>query len=98
MPIRDFALLVAVCGFWALNNIVSKLVVSELATPPLLYAALRFAVVAALTFPWLFPAPRPLRRVMLVALLMGGGNFAVFFVGLKDATPSSAAVILQLGV
>ena len=40
----------------------------------------------------------PLWRVVLVALLMGGGNFAVFFVGLKTATPSAAAVVLQLGV
>jgi O-acetylserine/cysteine efflux transporter len=98
MPLRDFALLVAVCLVWALNNIISKLVVSDLATPPLFYAAVRFALVAAITLPWLFPAPRPLWRVVVVALLMGGGNFAVFFVGLKTATPSAAAVVLQLGV
>lgn len=98
MPLRDFALLAGVCLLWALNNIVSKLVVSDLATPPLFYAAVRFALVAAITVPWLFPAPRPLWRVVVVALLMGGGNFAVFFVGLKTATPSAAAVVLQLGV
>ncbi|MET0295726.1 MAG: DMT family transporter [Phenylobacterium sp.] len=98
MPLRDFALLVAVCGLWAFNNIVSKLVVSDLGAPPLLYAALRFGVVAAITLPWLLPAPRPLWRVVVVALLMGGGNFAIFFVGLKSSTPSSAAVVLQLGV
>ncbi|HEY9219250.1 MAG TPA: DMT family transporter [Phenylobacterium sp.] len=98
MPLRDFALLVGVCLLWALNNIVSKLVVSQLDCPPLFYAAARFAVVAALTVPWLLPAPRPLWRVVVVALLMGGGNFAVFFVGLKTATPSAAAVVLQLGV
>lgn len=98
MPLRDFALLVAVCLLWALNNIISKLVVTDLATPPLFYAAVRFALVAAITLPWLFPAPRPLWRVVVVALLMGGGNFAVFFVGLKTATPSAAAVVLQLGV
>lgn len=98
MPLRDFALLAGVCLLWALNNIVSKLVVSDLATPPLFYAAVRFALVAAITLPWLFPAPRPLWRVVVVALLMGGGNFAVFFVGLKTSTPSAAAVVLQLGV
>lgn len=98
MPLRDFALLVTVCLLWAVNNIVSKLVVSDLATPPLFYAALRFAVVAVFTIPWLFPAPRPLWRVIVVALLMGGGNFAVFFIGLQTATASAAAVVLQLGV
>lgn len=98
MPLRDFALLVAVCLVWAVNNIVSKLVVSDLDSPPLFYAAARFAVVALLTIPWLFPAPRPLWRVIVVALLMGGGNFAIFFIGLQTATPSAAAVVLQLGV
>ena len=29
---------------------------------------------------------------------MGGGSFALLFVGLKTATPSAAAVVSQLGV
>jgi drug/metabolite transporter (DMT)-like permease len=33
-----------------------------------------------------------------VALLMGGGNFALIFMGLKFSTPSSVAVVSQLGV
>jgi O-acetylserine/cysteine efflux transporter len=33
-----------------------------------------------------------------VALLMGGGNFTLFFIGLKFSTPSSAAIVLQLGM
>jgi drug/metabolite transporter (DMT)-like permease len=89
---------VLVCLIWASNNIVSKYVVSGLHSPPLFYAAVRFAVVALATFPWLFPAPRPRWRIVLVAILMGGGNFALLFVGLKTATPSAAAVVSQLGV
>jgi drug/metabolite transporter (DMT)-like permease len=42
--------------------------------------------------------PRPRWRLIVVALLMGGGNFALLFVGLKTSTPSAAAVIGQLGV
>jgi drug/metabolite transporter (DMT)-like permease len=42
--------------------------------------------------------PRPRWRLLVVALLMGGCNFALFFVGLKTAAPSAAAVVLQLGV
>lgn len=98
MFLRDFGLLVLVCLLWALNNIVSKYVVSDLGAPPLFYAAARFAVVALAVFPWLFPMPRPRWRLIVVALLMGGGNFALLFVGLQSATPSSAAVVLQLGV
>jgi O-acetylserine/cysteine efflux transporter len=98
MSFRDFGLLVLVCLVWASNNIVSKYAVSELAAPPLFYAAVRFAVVALATLPWLLPAPRPRWRLIVVALLMGGGNFALLFVGLKTSTPSAAAVVGQLGV
>jgi drug/metabolite transporter (DMT)-like permease len=98
MALRDLAIMLAVCLTWAANNIVSKYVVSILEVPPLFYAAARFVLVAAVTFPFLRPAPRPLWRLVAVALLMGGGNFALMFVGLKLSTPSSAAVVTQLGM
>ncbi|HEY8616271.1 DMT family transporter [Phenylobacterium sp.] len=98
MSLRDFGLLVMVCLIWAINNVLSKYVVSVMDVPPLFYAALRFALVLVCVLPWLFPAPRPLWRLVVVALLMGAVNFALLFVGLTLATPSSAAVVLQLGV
>jgi O-acetylserine/cysteine efflux transporter len=98
MSLRDFGLLALVCLVWATNNIVSKYVVSHLGAPPLFYAAARFGVVALATLPWLLPMPRPRWRLIVVALLMGGGNFALIFLGLKYATPSSVAVVSQIGV
>jgi drug/metabolite transporter (DMT)-like permease len=98
MALRDFGLLMAMCMVWAVNNIVSKYVVSTLETPPLFYAAARFAIVALALIPFLRPAPRPIWRLVLTAFLMGGGNFGLMFVGLKYATPSTAAVVLQLGM
>ncbi len=98
MSLRDFGLLVLICLAWAGSNIVSKLVVAHWGVPPLYYAAVRFALVAAITLPWLLPAPRPTWRVVLVGLLMGGGNFALLFMGLTTASPSAAAVVIQLGV
>lgn len=98
MALRDFALLVLVCLVWAANNIVSKFVVSYMDIPPLFYAAVRFAIVAVAVFPWLRPAPRPIWRLLVVALLMGGGNFALMFVGLRTSTPSSVAVVSQVMV
>ena len=98
MAPRDFALLMAMCLLWSVNNIVSKYVVSVLDVPPLFYAATRFAIVALCTLPFLLPAPRPLWRIVAVALLMGGGSFALMFVGLQSATPSASAVVLQLGM
>lgn len=98
MSLRDFGLLALVCLVWASNNIVSKYVVSHLGLPPLFYAAVRFGIVALATLPWLFPMPRPRWRLIVVAILMGGGNFALVFLALKTSTPSAVAVVGQLGV
>lgn len=98
MALRDFGLLLAMCMVWAVNNIISKYVVSDLDVPPLFYAAARFVIVAVILIPFLRPAPRPLWRLILTAFLMGGGNFGLMFVGLKYSTASTAAVVLQLGM
>ncbi len=98
MALRDFGLLMAMCVVWAVNNIISKYVVSDLDVPPLFYAAARFAIVAAMLVPFLRPAPKPTWRLVLTAFLMGGGNFGLMFVGLKYSTASTAAVVLQLGM
>jgi drug/metabolite transporter (DMT)-like permease len=98
MALRDFALLMAMCLVWAVNNIISKYVVSILDVPPLFYAAARFLIVAVCLFPFLFPAPKPLWKLVVTAFLMGAGSFGLMFVGLRDATPSAAAVVLQLGM
>lgn len=98
MTLRDFALLVAICLIWGLSNVLSKIVVGGWAVPPLYFAAIRFAVVLAVTLPWLRPVPRPLWRILVLGLLMGAGNFALLFIGLQTASPSSVAVVVQAGV
>ena len=98
MSLRDFLVLVGICLIWATNNVVSKLVVSDWNVPPLLYAAIRFAIVAAVTLPWLRPMPRPGWRIIAVGLLMGGGSFALLFMALQTVSPSAAAVVSQAGV
>lgn len=98
MTLRDFLLLVAICLIWSVNNVVSKLVVGMWHVPPLFYAAVRFAIVAAVTLPWLRPMPRPAWRILAVGLLMGGGSFALMFIALQSVSPSAAAVVIQAGV
>jgi drug/metabolite transporter (DMT)-like permease len=98
MPFRDLALLIVICVVWAGNTVMSRVLISQVGVPPLFYAAARFAVVVVATLPWLLPAPRPLWRMVVVGLLMGGGSFAVSFLGLQTATPSDFAVISQIGV
>ena len=98
MSLRDFLLLAFVCVVWATNNIVSKFVVTHLGVPPMFYAAVRFAVVLIVVFPWLLPMPRPRWRMLVVGLLMGAGTFALVFIGLKTASPSAVAIVSQVGV
>ena len=83
MALRDFFLLMAMCLIWASNNIISKIVVSDMMAPPLAYAAVRFALVALLTLPWLLPAPRPIWRMIVIAQLIGGLNQSMFYVGAR---------------
>ncbi len=96
--VRDFLLLAAVCLVWAFNNVLSKIIVTNWAIPPLFYVTLRFSVVAVLMLPWLWPIPRPAWRIVAIALTLGGGSFALLFIGLRTTSPSAAAIILQLGV
>lgn len=98
MSVRDFLILIGICLAWGLSNVVSKIVVGHWGVPPLAFAAIRFALVALVTLPWLLPAPKPLWRILTVGLLMGGGNFALLFIGLQTSTPSAAAVVVQIGV
>ncbi|MCZ0734766.1 DMT family transporter [Phreatobacter sp. AB_2022a] len=95
---RDFAILVFVCLTWASNFIISKIALTELHTPPLFFSAVRFALVLLATLPWLLPMPRPRWRMLAVGLLMGAGGFGLVSIGLLTASPSSAAVVTQLGV
>jgi drug/metabolite transporter (DMT)-like permease len=98
MALRDFALLFAICLIWAGNNIVSKIIISHFGAPPLFYAAARFALVTLVTLPWLLPAPRPIGRLLVVALLMGAAPFALVFLGLKTTSPSGVAIVGQVGL
>lgn len=98
MALRDFSLMILVCFLWAAHTVVSKIVVSDMAIPPLFYAAIRYGIVALLALPWLLPMPRPTWRILLVGFLMGGGGFALFFLGIRTASPSSAAIVSQLGL
>ena len=98
MRARDFLILLLVCLAWGYSNVLSKIVVGQWHVPPLFFAAIRFAVVVLATLPWLWPMPRPRGRVATIGLLMGAGNFALLFIGLQTASPSSAAIVIQVGV
>ncbi len=97
MPFRDIATLVLLCVIWAANVIVSRIVVTDMAVPPLYYAALRSLLVVVVLIPWLKWPGKDWWRVALVTTSVSGGGFALLFVGLQDATPSSSAIVTLSG-
>lgn len=98
MSVRDFSVFLVICVVWAFNTVIAKVVVADMNVPPLFFAMLRSAAIALAVFPWLLPMPRPYWRIIAVGILMGGGGFALFFVGLKTASPSAASIVSQVGV
>lgn len=98
MSFRDFSLFAGVCLIWALNTIISKVMISDYHIPPLFFGAARFLVVAIVVSPWLLPAPRPLWRLLVIGVCMGAGTFALTFIGLQTASPSTAAIVAQIGL
>jgi drug/metabolite transporter (DMT)-like permease len=98
MSLRDLGLMTLICLIWAANSVISKVLISQFGAPPLFYAAVRFGIITLATARWLFPAPRPLWRMIAVGLMMGGGTMALAFLSLKTTAPSAFAVVSQLGV
>jgi O-acetylserine/cysteine efflux transporter len=97
MPIRHSLLAVVVAVVWGVNFVVIHEGLADF--PPLLFVALRFALVA-------FPAvlfldrPRvPLRLVLGVGVFMCTGQFALLFVAMDQGLPAGlASLVLQMQV
>lgn len=88
----------SVCLIWALNVIIGKIVLTHYAVPPFYYAGIRFLGVALVLSPLLRSVPEQIVRVLCVGFLLGAVHFGLLFLGLAAATPSSAAIVLQLGI
>lgn len=97
VSVRAVLLLTLVCFLWALNQIVSKVTVTDLAVPPIWFAALRSIIVTLALLPWLRPLPDQLPKVMATAFMISGGSFALNFAGLQYASPSTASIVALIG-
>ena len=106
MTPRHFVLLFGICLIWGVNFVVAKWSLSGTpvivegfeGAPPLFFAFLRFALLYAILAPFLLPVPKQMGPVIGAALTMGAIQFALLFIGLRFATPSAIAIIVQLSV
>lgn len=96
MSIREFGLLLLICLVWGFHFVVVKVIVAE--TPPMLYAALRLAIVAVMLAPFLRWRPGEMKFVLAGGLCLGAINYAFLFTGMQYATASAAAIAIELNV
>ena len=93
----DFALLIATNLIWGLNLVAAKLGVGEF--PPIFFAGLRFAILAAVLVPLLRVFHGQMTTLLQAAAFSGGLCFAALYLGLKLASDiSSVAIATQLGI
>ena len=92
---RDIALALVIVVTWALNFLTSALALREL--PPVLFTALRFALLALPLLPFLRAPPAgQWPRLLAVCLCVGVLHFSTSFAALKLAGDlSSPAIVMQ---
>ena len=96
-PWRHLLLALAVVAVWGSNFVVIKLALAHL--PPLLFAALRFALAF---FPAVLLLPRPAaswRNLAAYGVLIGVGQFGVLYLAMKgNISPGLASLVIQTQV
>jgi O-acetylserine/cysteine efflux transporter len=94
MPRRHVLAAVLVTVAWGVNFVVIHVGLESF--PPLLFAALRFALVA-LALPFVPRPGVPARWVVGVGLFMSAGQFGLLFVGMNEGVSAGlASLVLQL--
>ncbi len=94
MPRRHALAALAVATVWGVNFVVIHVGLSHF--PPLLFAALRFALVA-LALPFVPRPGVPVRYVVAVGVFLSMGQFGLLFLGMANGVPAGlASLVLQL--
>ena len=96
MPRRHALLASAVAAIWGANFVVIHVGLEHF--PPLLFAALRFVLVA-LALPFVPRPGVPVKYVIAVGAFMSAGQFGFLFLGIDQGVPAGlASLVIQLQV
>lgn len=96
-PPRHLLLALAVVAVWGTNFVVIKLALAAL--PPLLLAALRFALAWLPAALLIRPPAVPWRHLMAYGLLIGAGQFGLLYLAMnRHITPGLASLVVQTQV
>jgi O-acetylserine/cysteine efflux transporter len=97
VPLRHALLAIAIMAVWGSNFVVIRIGLDHL--PPLLLAALRFAVVFFPAALFIGPPAVPWRHLAAYGLLIGGGQFGLLFIAMNGRiTPALASLVVQMQV
>ena len=96
MSLREFCVLMLVCGIWGLHFVVIKFTVADMGVPPLFYAALRVSLLAFILLPFLKWHRGQMKSVLIGGLGFGALNYAFMFPALELTTASAAAIAIEL--
>ena len=97
LPLKHFLLALAVVAVWGSNFVVIKLALGHL--PPLLFAALRFAL-ALVPAVFFIPRPKvPLSNLVAYGLFIGVGQFGLLYIAVGGhISPGLASLVVQAQV
>src|SRR5918997_1667779 len=94
MPRRHVAVATLVSVIWGINFVVIHVGLDSF--PPLLFAALRFCLVA-LALPFVPRPGVPVRYVIAVGVFLSAGQFGLLFLGMDRGMPAGlSSLVLQL--
>ena len=96
MSLREFSVLMMVCGIWGLHFVVMKFTIVDMGVPPLFYAALRVSIMALILLPFLKWHSGQMKAVLMGGLGFGALNYAFMFPAMQLTTASAAAVAIEL--
>ena len=97
LPLRHFLLALVVVAIWGSNFVVIKYALADL--PPLLFAALRFALAFAPTAFFLRRPRVDIRNMALYGVLIGVGQFGVLYLAINGhISPGLASLVVQTQV
>jgi O-acetylserine/cysteine efflux transporter len=85
-----------VVTLWGLNFVAVKTALGTL--PPFLLTGLRFAVTALILAPFFRPGREQLKKIALLALLLGVGHFGLMFFGVAGMDAATAAIVIELSI
>jgi O-acetylserine/cysteine efflux transporter len=97
MPARHIALACAVAVAWGVNFVVIDVGLDSF--PPLLFAALRFTLIALPAVFFVKKPDIPWKEVVLIGTFLSAGQFGLLFVAMDQGMPAGlASLVLQLQV